>query len=92
MTKKKSKKLSPGELEKKIHRLFKYNSKTAFRPSRIIGRLKIKNTKESITQVLDKLIERGKARKVKEDTYQYAGSTYTNDDSNKKLRYTLLEG
>lgn len=86
--KKKSKKFHQGELEKKIHRILKYNSKKTFKPTRIAGRLKIKNTKESIAQALDKLVEKGKARKVKNDGYQYTDRTYANDDSGKKLRHT----
>jgi ribonuclease R len=69
-TKNSSKKRSSGELEKSIFFLMKNFPKKKFRSGRIAGKLKIKNSKESIISVLDKMATKGTLVKIKEDLYQ----------------------
>ena len=68
----KSKKLTPKELDKSILRLFNHNPKKRYNPNRIVTKLKVKNSKETISKTLDKLASKGKVRKVKEGLYQAA--------------------
>jgi len=66
----KLKKLTKKELEKRIQTLFTKNPKKRFKPSRIAKKLQIKNSKDSITDVLKDLHGKGKIHKIIDDLYQ----------------------
>jgi ribonuclease R len=65
----KSKKLTKKELEKAILSLFKKNPRKKFKPTRISKALKIKNSRDSILDVLKSLEQNGDIKNVVDELY-----------------------
>ncbi|MDG2451149.1 MAG: ribonuclease R [Saprospiraceae bacterium] len=84
----KSKKLTKEELEKASLNLFKKSPKKRFKPTRIAKALRIKNSKDSILDVLKYLEKSGKIRHVVDELYTLEGvSSKNGNDSFIKQQY-----
>ncbi len=66
----KRKKLSTGDLEQKVFRIFLRSPKKRFNASQLSKKLKGKNSKDAVQHVIDKLEKDGKVFQVKEGKYR----------------------
>ena len=83
----KSKKLTKKELERSILKLFNQNPKKRFKPSRIAKALKIKNSKDSILDILKSYSKSGKLRHVIDELYTLEKKSPHLQERHKRQQY-----
>ena len=77
----KSKKLTKHELEKAIIKHFKKNPKKRLKPTRIIRALKIKNSKDSVLDVLKTFAKKGELKHIIDDLYQLSADSQSSKNT-----------